>query len=105
MPAGEYDRDRIVECMFDPTTSLVIAELEDGIKTCRHLADVASTTEDDIAQRLSYLVECGFVKRDTDDSGSITFEADPEKLASMITDGENFGAAVEGLEKMDSYLN
>jgi hypothetical protein len=28
-----------------------------------------------------------------------------DKLTKVVEDGENFGAAVEGLEKMDSFLN
>ena len=31
--------------------------------------------------------------------------ANIEKLSKVVEDGENFGAAIEGLEKMDSFLN
>ena len=100
-----YDRDRAVECMFDPAASAMLAELEDGAKTCWHLADASSSTEEDVLARLGYLIECGFVVRGTDDSGRVTLEADSEKLSELVEDGDGFGAAVEGLEKMDSYLN
>ncbi|RNJ75777.1 MAG: hypothetical protein D9C04_00500 [Nitrosopumilus sp. B06] len=97
-----FDRDRIVDCMFDPVTSLILAELEDGKKECSYLAQKASIPESKVLERLSYLIECGFVIR----SGSPdTFAADSEKLNSVVEDGANFDAAVSGLEKMDSYLN
>lgn len=104
MPA-DYDRDRVVECMFDPTTSLILAELEDGARTCSHLAGVASIPEPEVTERLRYLIECGFIKSGTDEDGNATLEADPERLSEIVEDSDNFGAAVDGLAKMDSYLN
>lgn len=104
MPAEPYDRDKVVECMFDSTTSLIIAELEGGGKSCAHLADTAFVSEDDVLERLSYLIECGFITKRTDSDATI-LEADFEKLTKIVEDGDNFGAAVDGLAKMDSYLN
>ena len=37
-----FDREKIVDCMFDPITSLILAELEDGEKECLFLAQHAS---------------------------------------------------------------
>lgn len=101
----EYDSDRVMECMLDETTSGIIKELEGGAKTCVYLAGAASVSEDDVVSRLQYMVECGFIICGSDASGNMTFEADQEKLARMMEDGENFGAAISGIEKMDSYLN
>lgn len=104
--AATYDRDRVVECMFDPITSLLIAELEDGKKPCSHLANTASISEDDVIDRFSYLIEHGFIIKSVDESSKITtLEANSEKLTEIVEDGDNFDAAVSGLEKMDSYLN
>lgn len=91
------DRDRIVECMLDPVTSGLLAGLEGGPRECADLAREASVTEAEALGRLSYLIEHGLVTRDGG-----TLEADSEKLASAVGD---FGAAIGGLEKMDSYLN
>ena len=33
------------------------------------------------------------------------FSADVDKLAKVVENDKNFGAAIEGLEKMDSFLN
>jgi len=33
-----FDRTKIIDCMFDPITSEILAELEDGKKQCATLA-------------------------------------------------------------------
>ena len=99
-----FDREKIVECMFDPTTSLILAELEDGQKECSFLAEQSSVSESEILERLSCFIEHGFISKIFDD-GKYTLMANSEKLASIIEDGDNFDATISGLEKMDSYLN
>ena len=33
-----FDREKVVDCMFDPITSLILAELEDGrAKNCWYI--------------------------------------------------------------------
>ena len=97
-------REKIVECMFDPTTSLILAELEDGQKECSFLAEQSSVSESEVLERLSYLIEHEFISKSFDDEKCI-LTANSEKLASIIEDGDNFDEAISGLEKMDSYLN
>ena len=99
-----FDREKIVECMFDPTTSSILAELEDGQKECSFLAEQSSVSESEVLERLSYLIEHGFISKNSDD-GKCILTANSEKLTSIIEDGDNFDAAINGLEKMDSYLN
>ena len=36
-----FDREKVVDCMFDPVTSSILAELEDGEKTPSYLAEQA----------------------------------------------------------------
>ena len=100
----DFDRERIVDCMFDPVTSMILAELEDGKKECSSLAELSDISETGILERLSYLLEHGFVTR-TDDGGRIFLAANHDKLNEVVESGDNFGATIEGLEKMDSYLN
>ena len=97
-------REKIVECMFDPITSLILAELEDGQKECSFLAEQASVSKSEVLERLSYLIEHGFISKSFDDEKYI-LTANSEKLASIIEDSDNFDEAISGLEKMDSYLN
>ena len=99
-----FDREKIVECMFDPTTSSILAELEDGEKECLFLAEQSSVSESEVLERLSYLIEHGFISKNSD-NGKCVIAANSEKLTSIIENGDNFDATINGLEKMDSYLN
>ena len=101
---NSYDREKVVECMFDPITSTIIAELEDGEKNSLYLAEKTSISESDVHERLSYLVAHGFIIENRIDE-QLIFSADVDKLSQVVEYDENFGAAIEGLEKMDSFLN
>ena len=99
-----FDREKIIDCMFDPITSSIIAHLEDGEKQCSFLANETSITEVEVIERLSYLIEHDFVKKQTDGDKSI-LSANSEKLTTIVEDSQNFDDAVSGLEKLDTYLN
>ena len=103
--AGEFDREKIVDCMFDPVTSLIIAELEDGPKDCSFLAKQSSISESEVLERLSYLINHAFVSIQKNENGSSIMEANFEKLNSIVENSENFDQTISGLEKIDSYLN
>ena len=98
------DREKVVECMFDPTTASILAALEDGKKECSFLAEQESISESDVLERLSYLIEHGFLLHETD-SGKCLISANSEKLTLIVEDSDNFDGTISGLEKMDSYLN
>ena len=102
--ADTFDREKVVDCMFDPTTASILAELEDGEKECSFLAQQASISESEVLERLSYLIEHGFITKNSDD-GKCILAANSEKLTSIVENSENFDGAIDGLEKMDSYLN
>lgn len=99
-----YDREKLLDSMFDPITSLLLAELENGPKNSSYLAEKSSISENEVLERFSYLVECNFLEEKKTD-GQTIFSANEEKLGKLVEEGENFGAAIEGLEKMDSFLN
>jgi hypothetical protein len=99
-----FDRNKIIESMFDPITSGILAELEDGGKELSYLAKTAEISEDEVNERLSYFVEYDFVKINTENE-KIIYSANSEKLGELIENNENFDGAVDGLTKMDSYLN
>ncbi|MGV7226833.1 MAG: hypothetical protein ACQ9CV_07945 [Nitrosopumilus sp.] len=99
-----FDREKVVDCMFDPITSSILAELEDGQKDCTFLAQQSSISESEVLERLSYLIEHGFICKSANGEKSI-ISANSEKLSSIIENGDNFDATISGLEKMDSYLN
>ena len=99
-----FDREKVVDYMFDPITSSILAELEDGQKDCTFLAQQSSISESEVLERLSYLIEHGFICKSANGEKSI-ISANSEKLSSIIENGDNFDATISGLEKMDSYLN
>jgi len=99
-----FDRDVVVDCMFDPVTSSILAELEDGEKECSFLAKNSSISETDVFERLSYLIEHGFIFKNSE-NGKFVFSANTEKLNQIMENSDAFNATIEGLEKMDSYLN
>ena len=99
-----FDREKVVDCMFDPVTSSILAELEDGEKECSFLAQQTSISESEVLERLSYLIEHEFISKNSDD-GKCLLAANSVKLNAIVENGDNFDAAIDGLEKMDSYLN
>ncbi len=102
--SDSFDKEKVVDCMFDPVTSSILAELEDGEKECSFLAQQSSISENDVLDRLSYLIEHKFIfKKSTD--GKNKLSANSEKLNGIIENSDNFDATISGLEKMDSYLN
>ena len=99
-----FDREKIVDCMFDPITSEILAELEDGKKECSILGDQFSMSESDILKRLDYLIECSFLFK-TFENDKYFLSANAEKLGSLLEGSDAFDGAISGLETMDSYLN
>ena len=99
-----FDREKIIDCMFDPTTSSILAELEDGEKECSYLAQQSWISESEVLDRLSYLIEHEFISKNSEQDKCI-LSANSDKLASVIENSDNFDATISGLEKMDSYLN
>lgn len=99
-----FDREKVVDCMFDPITSSILAELEDGEKECSFLAEKSSISESEVSERLSYLLDHGFIFKNSNNGKSV-FSANTEKLIQIVENSDTFNATIEGLEKMDSYLN
>ncbi len=99
-----FDREKVVDCMFDPVTSLILAELEDGEKECSFLAQQASISESEVLERLSYLIDYEFISKNSDDKKCF-LAANFDKLSGLVENSENFDAAINSIEKMDTYLN
>ncbi|MCH8914561.1 MAG: hypothetical protein IIA82_01725 [Thaumarchaeota archaeon] len=99
-----FDREKVVDCMFDPVTSLILAELEDGGKECSFLAQQASISESEVIERLSYLIDHEFIFKNSNDEKCLLV-ANSDKLSTIVENSENFDAAISSIEEMDSYLN
>jgi len=98
------DKEKIIECLFDPITSEILAELENGGKESSYLAEKSGISEDEVRERLSYLLKHEFVKEQTENE-KIVYSVDAEKLSKVMENDENFASVTDGLTKMDSYLN
>ncbi len=99
-----FDREKVVDCMFDPITSSILEELEDGEKECSFLAQQASISEPDVLERLSYLIDHEFISKNSDDEKCL-LAANFDKLSTIVENNENFDDAMNSIAKMDSYLN
>lgn len=101
---GYFDKEKIIECMFDPITSEILAELENGGKESSYLAEKSGISEEEVRERLSYLLKYEFVK-EQNDNDKIIYSVDAQKLSKIMENDENFDSAIDGLTKLDSYLN
>jgi len=90
--------------MFDPTTSEILAELENEGKESTHLAQILKISEEEIRECLSYLLEHKFVLEKKENE-KIIYSADANKLAEVMESEGNFDSTVDELTKMNSYLN
>ena len=99
-----FDRDKVMDCMFDPITSSILAELENGKKECLSLAENASISESEVLERFSYLIEHDLITKSIT-GGKCFLIANLEKLSEIVENGDHFDSAINSLEKMDSYLN
>ncbi len=99
-----FDREKIIESIFDPNISEILAELEDGEKQSSYLSEKLKISEEEIRKRVSYLSKYGFVKEEKKD-GKIIYSADADKLEKVLESDNNFKNVVDGLTEMDSYLN
>ena len=99
-----FNREKVIDCMFDPINSEILAELENGTKQCSVLSKQFSMSKSDLLERLDYLIECEFLIK-TIENEKYSISANTEKLSSLLEDDNAFDGAIYGLEKMDSYLN
>lgn len=90
--------------MFDPVTSKILSELEDGKKEISYLAEKSELSEDSVIKNLSYLLEYGFILEKIE-IGKKFLWANTEKLSQVMENDENFESAIDGLTKLDSFLN
>ena len=101
---NEFDKDKIIECMFEPVTSEILGELENGPKNSSYIVEKLQISENDIRNKLSYLIEHEFVNEEIKNNKKI-YEANAEKLSKVLENDSNFDNVVNGLTEMDSYLN
>ena len=99
-----YDKQKMIETLVNPDVSAILLELEEGNKDSSYLEEKLRISEREILERLSYVIEHGFVKINRND-GKIVFSADKDKLNKIMESDENFSGVIDGLAELDSFLN
>ena len=98
------ETEKILECIFNPLVSEILAELEDGPKEMMHLTNKLHISENQLYERLSFLIKHDLVKEEKINTKTI-FSANAKKLDEIIEKNKNFDNVISGLTEMDSYLN
>jgi DNA-binding HxlR family transcriptional regulator len=99
-----YDNSKIIEYIFDPEISEILADLESGGKESSYLASKLGISEEELKNKLSYLLKHDFV-RQTNDSNKTIYTANAEKLGQVMEKSSTFDTTIDSLTTMDSYLN
>ena len=98
------ESEKILESLFEPDNAEILLELKNGPKALSILTEKIAISEGDLDEKLSYLMEKGFVKKEENDNG-IFYLLDAEKLSKVLENGDNFKNIDDGLAKLDSFLN
>jgi len=98
------ESEKILESLFEPDNAEILLELKNGPKPLSVLTEKIAISEGDLDEKLSYLVEKGFVKKEVEHNG-IFYSLDTEKLSKALENDDNFKNIDDGLAKLDSFLN
>lgn len=100
----DAEKQELLDCIFDMDNADIIGPLEDGPQELSHISDLCNLKPDEVLARIAPLVNAGILAVTTrPDSTSIS--ADKHKLAELVESDGNFEGAIDGLAKLDSYLN
>ena len=95
---------KILESLFEPNNSEVLAYLESGPKNFSDLVKNLEISKEKTEQSLSYLTEHGFVSKIEKDD-RIHYSVNFEVLSKVLENSGNFKNVDDGLAKLDSFLN
>ena len=96
--------EKNLESLFEPDNAEILLELKNGPKPLSVLTKKIANSEADLDEKLSYLIEKGFVKKE-ENNDDIFYSLDAEKLAKVLENDDNFKNIDDGLAKLDSFLN
>ena len=96
--------EKILESLFEPDNAEILLELKNGPKPLSVLTKKIANSEADLDEKLSYLIEKGFVKKE-ENNNDVFYSLDAEKLAKVLENDDNFKNIDDGLAKLDSFLN
>lgn len=94
----------MIDILVNPDVSAILMELEEGNRDSSYLEKKLHIGENEILERLSYVIEHGFVKINRSD-GKLVFSADKDRLNKIMESDDNFSGVIDGLTELDSFLN
>ena len=98
------ESEKILESLFEPDNAEILLELKEGPKSLSALTEKIAISEGDLDEKLSYLLEKGFIKKEANND-NIFYSLDAEKLTRVLENDDNFKNIEDGLAKLDSFLN
>jgi DNA-binding HxlR family transcriptional regulator len=96
--------NKILESIFEPNNSEILAHLENGPKKLSDLVKNLEISKEKIEQSLSYLTQHGFVSKIEKD-GQVHYSVNSDALSKVLENNDNFKNVDDGLAKLDSFLN
>ncbi|MDE1726207.1 MAG: hypothetical protein KGH89_02965 [Thaumarchaeota archaeon] len=100
----DFDKRQMMNALTDPNVSAILSELENGEQNLFYLAEKLQISENEIKDRLSYVIEHEFVIIRQDEKNT-TLSVDKDKLNKIMEADENFDSLVNGLTELDQFLN
>ena len=58
-----YDDAKVFDLLFEPNNAEVLTRLKDGPKTLSYLSKILENSEEKLDEKLSYLIEKGFISK------------------------------------------
>ena len=104
MENSDFDTAKVMDSIFDPEISEILAEMEVESKHCSILSEKFGITPQVLQTKLSYLVEHNFVNQSGEEN-NIMYSVNSEKLADFMESSHDYKNVEDNLTKMDSYLN
>ena len=104
MENSDFDTAKVMDSIFDPEISEILAEMEVESKHCSILSEKFGITPESLQTKLSYLIEHIFVNL-AGEENSITNSVDSKKLAEFMESSHDYKNVEDSLAKMDSFLN
>lgn len=92
----------ISELLFDERVSKMMEMLEGGPAGIDELASEYGDSANMMMEQLKPLLEAGILR---EDAAARTLSVNKEKLDKALESDQAFGGVVDGLTKMDGYLN
>ena len=98
------ESEKILESLFEPDNAEILLELKNGPKPLSILTEKITISEAELDEKLSYLMENGFVKKEKKND-VVFYSLDAEKLVKVLENDDNFKNIEDGLAMLDSFLN